>query len=199
MKYKNKKLLKQGIVDTVVVCLVCLLVGISVHAEDMNSRERFTSLFPAPPPGWTADALHVEEIDADENDPSALVGALFGEKKTHYRGERSYVQNSTNGRVTIGICTSDCTNAMLIPRGDDLKDPAVLKQYKESGMEPFTHLSYNGVLCYDDRNRIELICLDIDLCRIVLIGVDAFGDADAAMKFLQHVNFGKIEAFIKGY
>jgi hypothetical protein len=198
MKCKNNKLLKQGIMGTVIQCLVCLLVSISVHAEEIN-KEQFTSLFPEPPPGWTADALHVEEIDADENDPSALVGALFGETKPHYRGERTYVQKSNNGRVTIGICTSDCTNAMLIPRGDALNDPAVLKQYKESGMEPFTHLSYNGVISYDDHNRIELICLDIDLCRIVLIGVDVFGDTDAAMTFLKQVNFEKIDAFMKLY
>jgi hypothetical protein len=198
MGYKHQKLLKKSIIDTVLVCLVCMLVSIAVHAEDM-SKEQFTTLFPEPPRGWTADALNVEAIDADENDPSALVGALFGEKKTHYRGERTYVQKGNNGHLTIGICTSDCTSAMLIPRGDALNDPEVLKQYKEIGMQPFTHLSYDGVIGYDDHNRIELICLDIDFCRIILIGVDTFGDTDAAMKFLQQLNFKKIDAFMKHY
>jgi hypothetical protein len=64
-------------------------------------------------------------------------------------------------------------------------------------MQPFTHLSYNGVICYDDHNRVEPICLDIDLCRIVCIAVDTFGDKDVAMNFLKHLNFNSIEALMK--
>ena len=198
MKCRNEKLSKQGITGTVILCLVFMFLNISVHAAEIN-REKFLSLFPEPPPGWTADSLHVEEIDADEYDPSALVDVLFGEKKIHYRGERTYRHKSNNGSVTIGICTSDCNNSMLIPRGDSLNDPALLKEYKEMGIEPFTHLSYNGMLSYDDLNRIEMIALDIDFCRIVVIGVNTFGDTDAAMTFLKNMDFEKIDTFMKSY
>lgn len=198
MKCKNIKLSKQGITGTAILCLVFMLVSILVHAAEIN-KEQFISLFPEPPPDWTADSLKVEEIDANEYDPSALVDELFGEKKIHYQGERTYRHKSNNGSVTIVISTSDCNNAILIPRGDSLNDPALLKEYKEMGIEPFTHLSYTGVLSYDDLNRIEMIALDIDFCRIVVIGVNTFGDTDAAMTFLKNMDFEKIDTFMKSY
>ena len=198
MALHNKTLLNKEIVTILILWFLFMLGNISVHAEDMN-KEKFRSLFPKPPAGWDSDAFLIEEISADSRDPSAMVGELFGEKQKHYRGTRTYVQKSNNGQVTVGICTSDCENAMLIPRGDALKDPDVLKQYKESGAQPFNHLSYNGLIGYDDQNWIELIFLDIDLCRIIFISVDTFGDKDVAMKFLKHLNVNNIDEFMKQY